>query len=324
MGVVREVSELMAQQNGVISRRQALALGATEGFVRARIINGTWSELSSGVYASSSSPANWERRLRAALLAHPVALVAGMSAAHLHGFEGVRPIRPEVLIPYGGNNRSSIARVIRARHFEDVAVTEISGFHCTSIAETILTLSMRLPKSDIERYVDDQFASAKLKVDDFHPILDRLEYARQRGLRSLRHVIAARASDAYQPPTTELERLLYRLLDHQDLPPYQRQVPFAYPALDATVDAYIDEWGLIAEGDGRRWHNRQRDHDRDRERDNAALAAGLVVVRLTWKMLRYHPEEALATLLAVGKQRSRATTPPPPAVAHVERGHRQA
>lgn len=305
MGVESEVAELMARQNGVISRRQALRLGATEGFVRTRITNGTWLEMSSGVYASSSSPASWERRLRAAVLAHPVALVAGMSAAYLHGFEGVRPVRPEVLVPYGTNSRSSIARVIRARHFEDVAVTDIRGFRCTSIAETILTLAMRLPKSDIERYVDDQLAGRKLAVDDFHPILDRLEFARQRGLKPLRGIVAARASDAYQPPTTELERLLYRLLDHPDLPPYQRQVPFDYPTLDATVDAYIDEWRLIAEGDGRRWHNRQRDHDRDRERDNAALAAGFVVVRLTWKVLRYEPEKALATLLAIGKQRSR-------------------
>lgn len=305
MGVDSAVAELMAQQNGVISRRQALRLGATDGFVRARVFNGNWFEMSSGVYASASSPASWERRLRAAVLAHPAALVAGMSAAYLHRFEGVGQIRPEVLIPYGGNNRSSIARVIRARHFANVAATQIDGFHCTSIAETILTLSMRLPKSDIERYIDDQVASRKLNVDDFHPILDRLEFARQRGLRPLRRTIAARASDAYQPPTTELERLLYRLLDHPALPAYQRQVPFAYPALDATVDAYIDEWMMIVEGDGRRWHNRQRDHDRDRERDNAALAAGFVVVRLTWKMLRYHSEEALATLLAVGKQRSR-------------------
>lgn len=309
MGVEGEVAELMAQQSGVISRRQALDLGATDGFVRARITNGTWLEMSSGVYASSSSPASWERRLRAAVLAHRVALVGGMSAAYLHGFEGVQPIRPEVLIPYGGNNRSSIARVIRARHFKEVAITEIHRFRCTSIAETILTLSMRLPKSDIERYVDDQLASRKLVVDDFHPIFDRLEFARQRGLKPLRRIIAARASDAYQPPNTELERLLYRLLDHPVLPPYQRQVPFTYPTLNATVDAYIDEWEVIAEGDGRRWHNRQRDHDRDRERDNAALAAGLLVVRLTWKMLRYKPEKALATLLAVGKQRSRLREP---------------
>lgn len=304
MGVERAVAGLMARQNGVINRRQALGLGATDGFIRARVGNGTWLEMNSGVYASSSSPAGWERRLRAAVLSHPVALVAGMSAAYLHGFEGMRPIRPEVLVPYGGNNRSSFARVIRARHFEDVDVTEIRGFRCTSIAETILTLSMRLPKSDIERYVDDQLAGRELVVDDFNPIFDRLEFARQRGLRPLRRIVAARASDAYQPPTTELERLLYRLLDHPDLPPYQRQVPFDYPTVHATVDAYIEEWEVIAEGDGRRWHNRQRDHDRDRGRDNAALAAGLVVVRLTWKMLRYEPEKALATLLAVGKQRS--------------------
>lgn len=304
MEVRHEISRIMARQNGVVGRTQARAAGATPGFIRARLESGEWSRMSPGVYANSSSPPNWERRLRAALLGHPLSLVAGRSAAFLHGFDGVRRSRPEIMIPYGGNNRSSLARVIRARHFDTVATSDVRGFPTTSVAETILTLSMRLPPSLIERYVDNQLVSKNLVIPDFHPILERLEFARQRGLKPLRRIVAARADDAHQPPTTELERMLYRLLDRPELPAYDRQLPIRYPSTTATVDAYIPMWRTIVEGDGRRFHNRQADHDLDRLRDAEALAAGLVVLRLTWKMLKYEPEKCMHRLLAIGRHRS--------------------
>lgn len=166
---------------------------------------------------------------------------------------------------------------------------------------------MTHPAGLIERFVDGQLAVGRLAIVDFHPILERLEFARQPGLRSLRRVISARADDAYQPPTTELERLLYALLDRHVLPRYERQIPFEYTATRATVDAYIPTWRLIVEGDGRRWHNRASDHDRDRLRDSEALAAGFAVVRFTWKMLRYEPNECLARLLRIGRARSQSS-----------------
>ncbi len=294
----------MSTQNGVISKRQALECGATDGFIRVRLDSGEWEGLSAGVYANTSAPRTWERALRAALLSHPVAYVAGLSAAHLHGFPGVGRTRPEVLIPYGGNNRSKISRVIRARHFDKVAHDDVSGFRCTNVAETILTLSLRIPSPTIERYVDDRLAARSLRIEDFHPILERLEFARQPGLRPLRRIVSARADDTYQPPATELERLLYRLLDHPELPPYARQVPIAYPSSTATVDAYIANWRLVVEADGRRWHTREQDFHRDRQRDNDALAAGLIVTRFTWNMLKYRPEDCLQTLLDIGRTRA--------------------
>jgi very-short-patch-repair endonuclease len=304
MGVGKACARLMASQSGVISRSQAIELAATPSFIRTRVDRGDWTRLAPSIYASTSAPATWELKLWAALLYHDPSLAGGRSAAYLHGFEGVRASRPEILIPYGANSRSPLARVVRARHFAEVSSTTINGFRCTTVAETILTLSMTHPAGLIERFVDDRLAAGKLSIVDFHPILERLEFARQPGLRALRRTISARADDAYQPPTNELERLLYRLLDRDELPPYERQLPFKYPTTNATVDAYIGRWLLIVEGDGRRWHNRSADHDRDRLRDAEALAAGYAVLRLTWKMLKFEPEECLRRLLAIGQARS--------------------
>jgi len=158
------------------------------------------------------------------------------------------------------------------------------------------------PPAAIE-IVDDRLAARTLRASDFDPILDRLLFARQPGLKALRKIVGARADDAYQPPTSELERLLYRLLDRPELPGYERQLPIDLTSIHATVDAYIPSWRVIIEGDGRRWHNREADHDRDRLRDAEAMAAGFIVVRLTWKMLRYEPDECLSRLLAIGRRR---------------------
>ncbi len=120
----------------------------------------------------------------------------------------------------------------------------------------------------------------------------------------LASVIGERLADAYQPPTSELERHLYRVVDHPGIPPTTRQLPFRFRRVEATVDLYVAAWRLIVEGDGRRWHNRKADHDRDRLRDNEATAHGYAVLRFTWEMLTRSPEECLDTLLRTGQVRS--------------------
>ena len=305
VGGIENVRALMARQNGVVSREQTFDLGMTDAQIKSQLRNGTWLSGTRGIYIDAGSPSTWERTLRAALLSQPRALVAGRSAAHLHGFPGVRRSRGEILVPYGRNHRLASVRVIRSRHFDSVSTSRVAGFDCTSIAETILTMSLRELPTAVERHVDGQLAAGSLEITDFDPILDRLAFARQPGLAALRRIVRERSDKAYQPPTTELERLLYRLLDRPEIPPYERQLPIDYPRMRATHDAYIPDWILIAEADGRRWHVRKGDFERDRRRDNAAVAAGIAVIRFTWSMLKYEPEECLRTLVAAGRTRAR-------------------
>ena len=243
------------------------------------------------------------RQLWAAYLSRPEALVGGRSAAHLLGFPGVGPSRPEILLPFSGNARSPLARIIRSRHYGLISHQPVDGFEVTTRAETVFTLGFTNPPTSIERWVDGLMAAHRLKASDFDLIFARLANARVRGLPALKRIVRARDHDAYQPPTSELERLLYRLLDRDELPPYSRQVPIAFDQVDATVDAYVDSWRMIVEGDGRRWHTRKPDFERDRLRDNGAAAEGIVVIRFTYRMLKSDPEGCLRTLLEAGQWR---------------------
>ena len=287
----------------MVSREQARHQGLTDAGIHRLIRAGAWHRIDTGVFSLNSAPVSWERQLQAAVLSRPIAYAAGRSAGLLHEFDGFRPGRPEIIVPFAGNARSPLARVIRSRRFDEITTKTVAGFEATSVAETILTLAATNPPATIERLVDSQLAAKKLDVVDFDPIFERLAYARVRGLPTLKRIVKARDHKAYQPPTSVLEHHLYRLLNKKELPEYSRQVPFSFEQMKATVDAYIPEWKLIVEADGRRWHTRQADFERDRERDNAAASAGLVVVRFTFRMLK-EPGSCLKTLVEAGRWRT--------------------
>ena len=298
-----ELDRLAARQHGVFSVSQARELGLTRGQINYRLETGRWVRIAEGVYALASAGVSWEGRLQASLLSNPGAIVGGRSAGVLHRFPDFRRGKPEILTSFSSDSRSRVARVIRSRHFDKVETTTARGFPVSTIAETILTLSLTESPVTIERIVDDQLVSGRLDVAEFNPILERLEFARQPGLGALARIVRSRGHTGYQPPTTELERLLYRLLDRPEVPGHERQLPLSFPTIRATVDAFIPTWRMIVEADGRRWHTRRADFERDRARDNSAAAEGFIVVRFTYTMLKDNPDACLETLLKTGSWR---------------------
>jgi very-short-patch-repair endonuclease len=270
-----------------------------------RVTTGAWIRLASGIYAVSSSPPVWERRLAAAVLSRPGSIVAGTSAAVLHGFEGFQRGRPVVMIPIDGNARSPISRVIRTRYFSDIETIRVGAFLATTPAETLVTLAAEIDSWRLEQLLDECLASKLIDADRLMTIIGRR--SGQRGLPALRRHTEERLAAAYQPPTTVLERHLYAVLSQPGIPSMTRQFPFPRDILDGTVDAFIPLWRLIVEADGRRWHTRQADFERDRDRDNMAAAHGIAVLRFTYKMLVHQSDRCLGTILATGRARLRAS-----------------
>lgn len=297
----RVIDELASRQYGTFSRLQAERAGFSARMILTRVQTGAWIRLAPSVYALASAPPKWERQMAAALLTRSGSVVAGRAAAFLHEFDGFGPSRPVIMIGPGGNARSPLAKVIRSDRFNEVAVVRKRGFQVTDEAETVMSLAAELRRDRLEVVVDSLLARGSCSVEQLDRVVDANSGAR--GVARLRPIVATRLPNAYQPPTSELERLLYGVLDDPRLPPYARQVPMGYETVDATVDAFIDVWRLIVEGDGRRWHTRKADMARDRIRDNEALAHGLAVIRFTYEMLRDTPEQVIETLLRIGRVR---------------------
>ena len=297
----RALDEYAARQYGVFSLAQAKRAGLTPKMVETRLRSGAWVRLGPKVYALASAPPKWERQMAAALLTKRNAIVAGHAAAYLHGVDGFDAPRPVIMIDRAQNASSPLARVIRSGRFETVGRVRRQGFIVTDEAETVMTLARDLPPERLERVVDWLVARKSCSIDELARVAALSDSVP--GIARLRPIIEHRSPDAYQPPTTELERLLFQLLDEPRLPGYTRQMPMPYRRINATVDAYIASWGLIVEGDGRRWHTRRADYERDRLRDNEATAHGYAVLRFTWDMLRNHRDECLDMLLRTGRTR---------------------
>ena len=111
----------------------------------------------------------------------------------------------------------------------------------------------------LERQIDGQLTARTVRVGDFDPILERIHGERRTGGPRLRAVLDDRRFDAFQPATSELERYLYPVLDSPGIPPYRRQCPLRLDeGIEAVLDAFVDDWLMIVEADGRRWHTRGR------------------------------------------------------------------
>ena len=300
----RALDEYAARQYGTFSRDQAVAGGITRKMIETRLRSGAWIRLGPAVYALASAPPKWERQMAAALLTKADSIVAGKAAAYLHGFDGFAAPKPVIMVTDSQSAASPLARVIRSNRFTDVGRVRRRGFVVTDEAETVATIANDLSLSRLEATVDWLLARKTCSVADLARIVD--VSGGKRGVANLRRIVGQRLPTAYQPPTSELERMLFRLLDDPRLPHCTRQMPMSYQNLAATVDAYIPQWRLIVEGDGRRWHSRRSDFELDRVRDNEATAHGFAVLRFTWEMLRNEPERCKDTLIRTGSVRAPA------------------
>lgn len=298
----RALDVYASRQYGVFSLAQARSVGFTAKMIETRRTNQAWIPLAPSVYALASAPPKWERQMAAALLTREGAIVAGRSAAYLHGFPGAKPGRPVIMVGIDGNARSPLATVLRSTHFETVGRVRLRGFVTSNEGETILSLARDHPAANLERIVDETIARGSCSVAELYSLL--AERGRVPGAKKLRPIIDERGPDAYQPPVSELERLLHDLVEHPGVPAVTRQMPFLFRGVKATVDLYISAWRLIVEADGRRWHTRKADMELDRRRDNEATAHGLAVLRFTWEMLTKDRQGCLETLLRTGRVRS--------------------
>lgn len=296
------IDTFASRQYGVFSRRQATEAGYDRHAIQRRVSSSEWIRLGPNVFCVSSAPPKWERKMAAAVLSRPRAVVGGRSAAYLLGIRGFRPGRPTVVVPVGSNARLEIGRVIRSKHFDRLATVQVAGFTVTSVAETLMTLAKDLPLASLEDSFEDALLAGKVRISDFAPIIEREAGAPWAGV--MERLVFEHSAGAPSVDSSYLEGLLERLFSKAQLPEWRREFPFSIRGRPGRVDVYFPDWRLAVEADGRTWHGRRRDEEQDRRRDAELAAQGIQVIRLTYTMLTDEPDECLRLVLAAGRHRS--------------------
>jgi len=277
----RSIEALAAKQYGVFSREQAFELGASERFVARRLAQKHWTRPTGAVYALAQSAGTWKRQCKIAELSVDGAAIAGRSAAVLHGIPGFKAGRVELWTPINAKFRNPIARIHR---YAGATLTIVDGIRVTTVPQTLFDAAIVLDPWMLERAVDDCLLERKVTVAELDERLMFYAGSRRPGLPRIRPLIEERREDGWTPAESELEALLFSVLERlPGSPRVVRQAPMPWRTnMTLRVDALLPDHNLIIEADGRRWHTRVQDFVRDQWRHNEAVAHGFRVMHFTW------------------------------------------
>jgi hypothetical protein len=288
----RRIEALAATQFGAFSRQQAFELGASERMVKRRLGEHHWARPVAAVYVLAASAGTWTRQCKIAELSVEDSALAGCAAAALHELTGFRPCPIELVVPVNSYCAHPFARLHR---YAGAKVTKVSGISVTTIAQTLFDLAPRVSPWRLERAIDDAVLGTRLTVAELEERLTFYVESRRPGLPRIRPLVIERLEDGWTPPESELEALLFAVLDKLPSKPVMvRQAALPWrSARPGRVDLLLPDHALIIEADGRRWHTRVNDFDKDKWRDNQAVAHGFRVLHFTWVHLHELVDDVL-------------------------------
>jgi very-short-patch-repair endonuclease len=175
-------------------------------------------------------------------------------------------------------------------------VQEVDELTVTTPARTIVDLAMVLGPQRLERAVEHALVTGTVDVDELIDLVAALSRRGKRGTKALRTIVDEKVRGV-AVTDTQLERLLFRLIDDADLPRPTRQ--FSAPwlkSLNGRVDFAYERERIVIEADSRRWHLLFDAFEVDKIRDNAAQLAGWIVIRVTWRMIKEQPSQVVLTI----------------------------
>jgi hypothetical protein len=134
--------ELLAAQDAVVTRAQAIAAGWTDGQVTRHLLSGRWRRLHHGVFVTHTGPVSWRADVWAGLLhAGPGAVASHRTAARLQGLVDEDPSDVELLVPWGHRVRERPGIVVRSSRALDERRHPSRSLPQTRVEHTVLDLT---------------------------------------------------------------------------------------------------------------------------------------------------------------------------------------
>jgi hypothetical protein len=283
----------VAHNDGLATRKQLRQLGLTDEAIDVRIEAGIFQIIHPGVFHHAATPFTERTRLRAAILAAGEGAVAShRSAAMLHGFEGVRRFRPEILIPGTRLPRLEGVTIHRTRLLPASDITVVQGIPATAKGRTMLGLGAVLPYEIFESVVHTALVTNRVQVGELIACVERVGRRGRDGTANLRALLEGELPD--ERLQSILERDLLRLIVRGGVLRPVLQHPVVLE--DGTVLFLDFAWPdlmLAVEADGHRWHATPKKLEADAARSRALQRLGWAHHRYGWNDVH---SRALATI----------------------------
>ena len=242
---------LAERQHGVVTRRQARALGASRDQLRRRVESGTWESVSLSVLRLVGSQRTFRQRCMAATLdAGAGAAVSHESAAALWRLPGFRSGPLHVSRTAA---RSTMATVHRT-NVPEAHVRLFERIPVTSPARTVFDLAGVLHPGRTERALDNALAHGLTSIEALNRVTGDLAGPGRPGSALMRRLLAERAG-AYIPPESNLEARFQTVAKRAGLDSFVRQRDVGGDDWIGRVDFLDPETGVVVEVDSDLHHS---------------------------------------------------------------------
>ncbi len=280
------IDELAARQHGIVGRAQLLRAGVSAHRIEYRIRSGRFLTLRRGIYRVGPLTGPRAREMAAVLACGETAVLSHRSAAVVWGLAPPLPGEPPVDVSVRRGRRAPGVRLHRTTTLAAEEITRRDGVPITTPERTLLDLAASIGGHDLERTCA---RAARLGAVDREGIERTVErHPRHRGARMLRALVAA--GDRPVLTRSEAEARFLALI---------RRARIRTPDVNVLVHGHEVDFlwraeRLVVEIDGFAFHASRRAFEADRRRDAVLTAAGMRVLRVTWRQLAAEPEALLA------------------------------
>jgi hypothetical protein len=291
------LGQLFADQNGVVSRRQLVAIGTTKPALDRMLRRRELVRLLPGGFVNHTGQPTWIQRAWGGTLFYAPAALGKSSALRVVNGRGWHPERDADPITI------AVAADRRVSPQPGYVICRQTGFD-----ERVRSGSP--PRVCLEDAVLDVAAEQSSEMDALEVIADACRSRRttpERLLAALGQRLRLRRRDWLIATLEDVAAGTHSVLEHDfmrlvlrphGLPPALHQVARIGTVSGLYDDLRFEPFGLIVELDGRLFHASSRQRDRDLDRDLDAAVEGRRTVRLGWGQVHDRP---CVTALRIGQ-----------------------
>jgi very-short-patch-repair endonuclease len=281
---------LASRQHGVVTRTQLLQAGVSGDVVDRRVRARRLRAVHRGVYLVGPVHAAHAREMAAVLACNNGAVLNHWNAGILwqccRREDVAGPV--DVSATRGDHFRRPGIRFHLLRTLRADEVTQLGGIPLTTVGRTVYDLASVADQRALERIVAEAFDLGITNRAELLSLLPR--WSGRRGAIRLRALLDR--DEDLAATRSRAEEDFLALIQKGELPA---------PAVNTTigghrVDFYWRAERFVVEIDGVAFHSSRRKFESDRRRDAELAAAGLRVVRVTWRQLVREREALLVRL----------------------------